>query len=387
MNSGSSSLKFALYDMKRGTEARLAEGAIERIGLKNGTLWTRRPGKQVIKEVHGRFPDHKAAVRKTFTTLQRFNLPHPAAVGHRLVHGGPDHVAPSEVDGELLDRLRGLVPFAPLHLPCEIQCIEAVAARFSGLPQVACFDTAFHASMPELAQRFPLPRPLWEEGLRRYGFHGLSYEYILDALGAAAQGRVIIAHLGNGASLAAVHGGHPLDTTMGFTPTGGLMMGTRCGDVDPGILLYLIEAKGYGPTQIEDLVNHKSGLLGVSEISSDMKTLLEKAGTEPYAAQAIDMFCYQVRKYVGSMAAVLGGVDTLVFTGGIGERAAPVRWRVCHGLSHLGIYLELKKNEIHADTITKPESPCTVRVIPTNEDLIIARHTCRLIFSEQKIEF
>ena len=308
-------------------------------------------------------------------------FPPPVAVGHRVVHGGPDHTAPERVDALLLAALRRLVAFAPLHLPSAIQGIEAVAARFPGLPQVACFDTAFHRRMPEVAQRFPLPHDLWHEGIRRYGFHGLSYEYIVATLGAAAQGRLVIAHLGNGASLAAVHHGQPLDTTMGFTPTGGVMMGTRSGDLDPGVLVHLMHAKGYDVRQIEHLVNHQAGLLGVSGISPDMKTLLEQREREPHAAQAIELFCYQLRKHIGALTAVLGGLDILVFTGGIGERAAPVRWEVCRGLAHLGVDLDPQRNAVHADVISAPGSACMVRVIPTNEDLMIVRHTRTLLVS------
>jgi len=277
--------------------------------------------------------------------------------------------------------LRRLVAFAPLHLPSQLQGIEAVAAHFPGLPQVACFDTAFHRRMPEVAQRFPLPRSLWDEGVRRYGFHGLSYEYIVEKLGSAAHGRTIIAHLGNGASLVAVRDGQPVDTTMGFTPTGGFLMGTRSGDLDPGILLYLMNEKRYDARQLEQLVNHEAGLLGVSGTSSDMKTLLEKRDGDSNAAQAVEMFCYYLRKHIGALTAVLGGLDALVFTGGIGERAAPVRWEVCRGLEYLGIHLDPERNALHADPINTPHSLCTVRVIPTNEDLIIARHTRHVIFS------
>jgi acetate kinase len=232
-----------------------------------------------------------------------------------------------------------------------------------------------------VAQRFPLPRDLWDEGVRRYGFHGLSYEYIMATLGAAAQGRLLIAHLGNGASLAAVHNGQPRDTSMGFTPTGGVMMGTRSGDLDPGVLIHLMHGKGYDAGQLEDLVNHQAGLLGVSGFSPDMKTLLEQRQHEPHAAQAVELFCYQLRKYIGALTAVLGGLDTLVFTGGIGERAAPVRWQTCQGLAYLGIALDPQRNVAHAEVISTPQSTCTVRVIPTNEDLMIARHTRTLLFS------
>ena len=384
LNSGSSSLKFALYEMGAKEEALLAAGAVEQIGLQGGHLWIHGGAKESLADKHSDFPEYKAAVQATFAALEELSLPQPSSVGHRIVHGGSDHVAPERVDRRLIDTLRGLVPFAPLHLPSEIEVIEAVAARFPGLAQVACFDTAFHRRMPELAQRFPLPRNLWQEGLRRYGFHGLSYEYIVEVLGSVAQGRIIIAHLGNGASMVAVRGGKPLDTTMGFTPTGGFMMGTRSGDLDPGVLLYLMNEKGYNSRRLERLVDREAGLLGVSGISPDMKSLLEKRRSEPAAAQALEMFCYQIRKHIGALTAVLGGLDTLVFTGGIGERAVPVRWEVCQGLEYLGVHLDLQRNEVHADTISTSDSPCTVRVIPTNEDLMIARHTRSLIFPSMK---
>jgi acetate kinase len=380
LNSGSSSLKFALYQLSDEAETLLAEGAVERIGLQGGHLWIRSADKKILTEAHSDFPDHQAAVSVTFAALEQLRLPQPAAVGHRLVHGGANHAAPERVTPQLMATLRRLVAFAPLHMPSEIQGIEAVAARFPDLPQVACFDTAFHRRMPELAQHFPLPRFLWDEGVRRYGFHGLSYEYIVETLGTAARGRTIIAHLGNGASMAAVRDRQPLDTTMGFTPTGGFMMGTRSGDLDPGIMLYLINEKRYDARQLEQLVNHEAGLLGVSATSPDMKTLLEKRDSDPHAAQAVDLFCYQLRKHIGALTAVLGGLDTLVFTGGIGERAAPVRWDVCRGLEYLGIHLDPQRNAVHADPISAPHSSCTVRVIPTNEDLMIARHTRTLIF-------
>ena len=380
LNSGSSSLKFALYRLDDTTETLLAGGAVERIGLRDGRLWVRGADKGVLTEVRSDFLDHQTAVQATFATLGQLHLPPPAAVGHRLVHGGADHTAPERVTPQLMTVLRRLIVFAPLHLPSEIQGIEAVTARFPGLPQVACFDTAFHRRMPEVAQRFPLPRSLWDAGIRRYGFHGLSYEYIIAVLGAAAAGRIIIAHLGNGASMAAVRDGQPLDTTMGFTPVGGFMMGTRSGDLDPGILLHLMREQRYDVGQIEQLVNHESGLLGVSGTSADMKTLLEARDTDLNAAQAVEMFCYQLCKHIGALTAVLGGLDTLVFTGGIGERAAPARWEICRGLGHLGIHLDPQRNTAHADPITMPDSSCVVRVIPTNEDLMIARHTHTLIF-------
>jgi acetate kinase len=315
----------------------VAEGLVGRIGLQGGYLRICSGLEKIQAEAHREFHDHRAAVQAAFTAFEHRGFPKLSAVGHRLVHGGPDFSSPVIVDHLLLDQLRGLIPFAPLHLPSEIQGIEAIYDRFCGLPQVACFDTAFHRRMPEVAKRLPLPRVFWDEGLQRYGFHGLSYEYIVDTLGVAAQGRTIIAHVGNGASMVAICNGHPLDTTMGFTPAGGLMMGTRSGDLDPGVLLYLMKEKGYDASQVDRLVNHQSGLLGVSGISPDMKTLLGKRESEPTADQAVEMFCYQLRKQIGALAAVLGGIDVLVFTGGIGENAAPVRSSVCQGLKFLGM--------------------------------------------------
>lgn len=380
LNSGSSSRKFALYQFGEGEERLLAEGAAERIGLDRGHLWIRNGEGKTVRDAAPSFPGAEAALQALFDEMDRLRLPRPDAIGHRLVHGGPDHVAPEQVTPELLASLRRVIPLAPLHLPGELQGIEATASRFPGLPQVACFDTAFHRRMPELAQRLPLPRAFWDEGLRRYGFHGISYEYIMQALGRAAPGRVIIAHLGNGASMVAVRDGRPLDTTMGLTPAGGFMMGTRSGDLDPGVILYLLNEKRYDARGLEQLVNHQSGLLGVSGISSDMKTLLEKSPVEPHAAEAVAMFCAQARKHIGALATVLGGLDLLVFTGGIGEKAAPIRREVCRGLEHLGVRLDQQRNDAHTDPVSAEGSRCVVRVIPTNEDLMIARHTDRLMF-------
>jgi acetate kinase len=291
--------------------------------------------------------------------------------------------SPQRIDQGLKDALQKLVPFAPLHLPSQLAMIEAVAAHYPDLPQVACFDTAFHSRMPEVAQRFALPRELWEQGIKRYGFHGLSYEFVVGKLGNEIGRRAIIAHLGNGASMVALKDGVPMDTSMGLTPTGGFMMGTRSGDLDPGVLLHLINA-GYSAGQMEPLLNHRSGLLGVSGQTGEMKVLLEKRQTDPAATMAVEMFCYQVRKFIGAFAAVLGGLDTLVFTGGIGERAAPVRAQICTGLEYLGIALDAAANARNTEVISAPGSGCVVRVIETDEDLMIARHTRSVAFPGQE---
>jgi acetate kinase len=382
LNSGSSSLKFSLYQMEDDSEKLLMQGAVERIGLADGRLRVQGGENQVSIDAAAEFPDHDAAFKATLgVARERLKLPRPDGVGHRVVHGGSKFTAAQRVDEKLLEALRSLVAFAPLHMPSAIRIIETVTAAVPELPQVACFDTAFHRSMPELAQRFPLAGTFWDQGLRRYGFHGLSYEYILDTLPAVRQGRTVIAHLGNGASLAAVRDGRPLDTTMGFTPAAGFMMGTRSGDLDPGLLIHLLTEKGYDGGRLDHLVNHEAGLLGVSGISSDMKTLLEMRASNPRAALAVDMFCYQVRKQIGALAAVLGGLDTLVFTGGMGERGTAVRREICQGLEFLGIEMDSQKNDAHADIISTPHARCVTRVIPTREDLMIARHTRKVLFS------
>ena len=377
LNSGSSSLKFALYRYDAG-ETRILKGAVERIGLADGRLWVQR-GSGERRETAGEFRDAGGAVRAALDALRTTGLPRPDAAGHRIVHGGPDHSAPERVDAALLAALRALIPFAPLHLAAEIDIIEAVTAERPELPQVVCFDTAFHRRMPDVAHRLPLQRALWNGGIRRYGFHGLSYEYIVDTLGASGRGRLIIAHLGNGASMAAIRDGRPIDTTMGFTPTGGLMMGTRSGDLDPGVLLHLMRHQGYDAAAIGQLVDREAGLLGVSGLSADMQVLLQQRAGAPHAAEAVELFCYQARKHIGQLAAALGGIDTLVFTGGIGEHAAPVRWEICERLDHLGIRLDAARNHAHAAVISADGGPCTVRVIATDEDLMIARHTRRLL--------
>jgi acetate kinase len=378
LNSGSSSLKFAVYRVD-SDDVRLAHGAAERIGLAGGRFWMRNVADDAIEDTPTQIDGHVAAVRQVFVALERHGVSPPTAVGHRVVHGGPDYSAPLRVDDKLLIALRQLIPLAPLHLPSELAIIESVVRDRPHVPQVACFDTAFHRGMPESAQRLPLPRDLWNAGLRRYGFHGLSYEYVLWRLGTAANGRLIIAHLGNGASLAALRDRRPVETTMGLTPLGGLVMGTRPGDLDPGVLLYLMTAKGYDADRLGKLLNDESGLLGISASTSDMKTLLDRRQADPRAAQAVEMFCASVRKHIGAFAAVLGGVDMLIFTGAIGERAAPVRWEICRDLGYLGIGLDPAKNAADAEVVSAASGACVVRVIPTDEERMIARHTAAVL--------
>jgi acetate kinase len=312
-----------------------------------------------------------------------------AGIGHRLVHGGPDHAAPTLVTPDLLRDLDRLKPLAPAHLPAELELIAAFAGRFPGVPQVVCFDTAFHRDLPRVAQLLPVPRRYQSQGVRRYGFHGISYEYLLEELarvgGAeAADGRVVLAHLGSGASLAAVRHGKCVDTTMGFTPTGGLVMGTRTGDLDPGVLLHLLRAEKLDGDRLDTLVNRESGLLGISETSADVRDLLASAATDPRAADAVAVFCYQARKWIGAMAAALGGLDTLVFAGGIGENAPAVRARICDGLGFLGVRVAADQNATNAAVISPAGTPVAVRVIRTDEEAMIARTVFRVLDAPAK---
>jgi acetate kinase len=306
------------------------------------------------------------------------------AVGHRVVHGGPKYYKPQRITAEMVTELKQLSPFDPDHMPEEILLTEAFHRRFPDLPQVACFDTAFHHDLPRVAQMLPIPRHYEAQGVRRYGFHGLSYEFLMEELARlagedAAQGRVILAHLGNGASLAAVHGGKSVDTSMSFTPTAGVPMSTRTGDLDPGLVWYLARTEKMSSKEFNDMVNFQSGLLGISETTSDMRDLLKHEMQDVRAAEAVALFCYQVKKWIGSFAAALGGIETLVFSGGIGENAPAVRARICDGLGFLGIELEEKHNAANEGVISAASSRVVVRVIRTNEEQIIAKTVCHVL--------
>jgi acetate kinase len=301
-------------------------------------------------------------------------------VGHRVVHGGPAHDRPALVDEDLLAELRALVPFAPLHLPAQIEALEATARRLPGVPQVACFDTAFHRRMPEVAQRLPLPTALWDRGVRRYGFHGLSYEYVSQVVDAADRGRVVIAHLGSGASMVALRDGVPVDTTMALTPAGGLVMGTRTGDLDPGVLLHLLQHEGYDAATLTRLVNDEAGLLALSERTGDLRDLLAAAADDdPRAALALDAYVRSLRMHIGALAAELGGLDLLVFTGGVGEHSSAIRAAACATLGHLGVRLDAARNDDGHGVISAEGSPCEVRVVATDEEVVIARHARALV--------
>jgi acetate kinase len=384
INSGSSSIKCSLYEMGP-EERRILSGDVDRIGLQGGHFRFRDASGEILIDQQCDLPDHDAALKTLLEWLQtRFTNHFLDAVGHRVVHGGTRYSQPHLISEELVEALQEIIRLAPEHLPHELKAIRAIGHHFPQLAQVACFDTAFHRQMPEIAQRIPLPRSLWQEGVLRYGFHGLSYEYILQKLreiaGAeAAEGRVIVAHLGNGCSMAAVRSGRGIDTTMGLTPAGGLIMSTRSGDLDPGILLYLLQEKERSPSTLNYLVNQRSGLIGISGLSSDLRDLLRLESSEPNAAQAIEMFCYQARKHLGALAAALGGLETLVFTAGIGTNSPEIRRRICQGLEFLGIQLDPARNQSNADIISREGGPVTVRVMKTDEELMIARHTCKVL--------
>jgi len=384
INAGSSSIKFAVYHAGQGLTPTL-HGQLDRIGLEGTTLsWTTIRG-SAERRLDVR--DGEAPTGLLFEWLDAQDvLGSISAVGHRVVHGLA-RTEPAQITAEVLAELHRATPYAPDHLPREIEMIEALRHRYPDLIQVACFDTAFHGGMPAVAKLVPIPRRYYAKGVQRYGFHGLSYAYLLEELAhvagyEAANGRVILAHLGNGASLAAVKEGRGIDTSMGFTPAAGLVMSTRTGDLDPGVVSFLARTEAMTATDFHRMVNRESGLLGVSELSSDMQDLLSREVADVRAAEAVALFCYQAKKWVGAFAAALGGLDTLVFSAGIGERSATIRARICEGLDFLGIELHDARNAAHAAVISADVSRVTVRVMRTDEELMIARSVSRVLSLE-----
>jgi len=382
INGGSSSIRFAVYEAATMPRLRL-NGKIDRIGLRDTSFVVSDPAgtPQVSRRLAA--ADHRKAVGFLLNWL----VAHPVfasvgAVGHRVVHG-MTHSEPERVTPKLLAQLRRITLYDPEHLPREIQLIEAFRKRCPKLSQVACFDTAFHRTMPRVARLLPIPRRYATKGVERYGFHGLSYGYLMEELGrldpAAAKGRVILAHLGNGASLAAVRDGKSVDTSMGFTPAAGLVMSTRTGDLDPGLVYYLARTRRMTPARFQRMVNHESGLLGVSATSSDVRDLLAREAADVPAAEAVELFCYHARKWIGAFAATLGGLDTLVFAAGIGENAPVIRDRICDGLGFLGIALDNTRNAKNAPLISSDAGRVRVRVIRTDEELMIARSVTRVL--------
>lgn len=381
INGGSSSLKFAVFAASEPLE-RVLTGCVERVGRGLSRILVREADGGRGEDRAVAAPDQAVAAGLVLEQVERrLGLGAIAAVGHRVVHGGGRFVEPVLIDAEVLEQLRRIAPLDPEHLPGEIALIEAMTSAIPGLPHVACFDTAFHRDLPRPAQIVPIPRRYWGLGVRRYGFHGLSYSFLMQELAriaapAEAKGRVVLAHLGSGASLAAVRDGRCLETTMGFTPASGLVMGTRCGDVDPGLVAFLARAEGMTPERFHHMVNQESGLLGVSETSADVRDLLARAADDVRAAEAIDLFCYRARSAIGALSAALGGLDSLVFSGGIGENSAEIRRRTCEGLEFLGVTLDPQRNASGAALISTDASPARVRVIVTDEESMIA--TCVL---------
>jgi acetate kinase len=359
INAGSSSVRYALF-ASAAPMPRVADGKMERLGQEGADEIAKRVLQEISSKSSGATPD---------------------AIGHRVVHGML-HTQPECVTAGLLEELRKIIPFDPEHLPREIEIIEAMQREYPSVPQVVCFDTAFHRDMPVEATLLPIPRRYTTRGVQRYGFHGLSYTFLMQELArlgdpAASKGRVILAHLGSGASIAAVRDGRSIDTSMGFTPTAGLVMGTRTGDLDPSLVSYLLREDSLDAAQLQTLVNHQSGLLGISETSADVRDLLQREGSDSRARDAIGIFCYQAKKWIGAYVAALGGIDTLVFAGGIGENSAPVRRRICEGLQYCGIEIDGSRNDRHAAQISAGR--VTVRVIRTDEESVIAAQTARLL--------
>jgi acetate kinase len=386
LNAGSSSIKFSLFVLDGDGALQLsAGGKIEKIGIAPTVTVRSVEGGVLLERA---WPDGAALTHADLLAdLFAWAADHPLegreiiAIGHRVVHGGTEFAVPRLIDSALLDKLEALCPLAPLHQPHNLAAIRAIAVLQPNLPQVACFDTAFHHDKPEIASRFAIPRALHDQGIRRYGFHGLSYEYIARRLAqidpVLAGARVIAAHLGNGASLCAMQAGKSIDTTMGFTALDGLMMGTRCGSIDPGVVLHLQTQLGMSPAEIEDLFYKKSGLLGVSGISSDMRTLA--ASKAPEATEAIDLFAWRVAREIAALAASLGGIDGLIFTAGIGENDADIRSNICRRLAWLGVQIDELANAGNGPRISMPDSPVAVLVIPTDEERMIAHHSLNVI--------
>ena len=380
LNAGSSSIKFAVFDAVADASAQL-RGDITGINGVPAFSAQDSAGVALSGQLPSAVATHEAALTWLFEWLRDFQGGSLIGAGHRVVHGGERYAEPALINAHVLAELERLIPLAPLHQPHNLAAIRALMTLHPTLPQVACFDTAFHRTQDTLAQHFALPRELTASGIKRYGFHGLSYEYIASTLpqhlGSHADGRVIVAHLGNGASLCAMHHRKSVATTMGFTALDGLMMGTRCGAIDPGVLLYLMRDKSMSPDQIEDLLYRRSGLLGVSGLSSNMRELL--ASGSPEANEATALFCYRAVREIGSLAAALGGLDALIFTAGIGERAHEIRAQICEGLSWLGLVIDDSANRAHHTTISSAQSRVAVCVIPTNEESMIARSTAAVL--------
>ncbi|VTU22249.1 acetate/propionate family kinase [Variovorax sp. PBL-E5] len=378
LNSGSSSLKFGIYRAGPAAVDMLVAGEAEMIGEAQGKLSAHDAKRRTLVSETAAIANQQAAIERIGRLLAAIDIPAPEAVGHRIVHGGPALRRHCLIDAAVMHQLEAAAAFAPLHVPVALSLVRHAMAQFPGLPQVACFDTSFHADLPELARVLPVPSELRAQGIERYGFHGLSCESIVRQLGGDLPQRTVIAHLGHGASVTAVRDGHSVDTSMGLTPTGGVVMSTRTGDLDPGVLVYLMREKKLDAAQLEALVNERAGLLGISGVSGDMRRLREAAASNAQARLAVEMFCYSVRKQVAAMATAMEGVDLLVFTGGIGENDAETRAAICAGLSWAGVGLDAERNRSARNPLHDIGSHCAVLVLPARENEEIARHTASL---------
>ncbi|MEI8186060.1 MAG: acetate/propionate family kinase [Chlorobiaceae bacterium] len=389
LNTGSSSVKFALFEIGK-TERLVFSGSLTGIGRSEGRFSVQDDRGNSITNERAATQHHNAACDYVFSWIQSQNEGNnPDALGHRIVHGSPLYSTPQIVTPELITSLDTMSSYAPEHLPQAINAIRHAARLFPGTLQVTCFDTSFHSTMPPVAKLYALPEAIRKKGVYRYGFHGLSYEYILLELkrryGLEVVGkRIILAHLGHGASMAAVKDGKSIETTMGFSPAGGLVMSTRTGDLDPGVILFLLQENKMTPAGIKEMVNRQSGLLGLSGKTDDMRELLNIQKVDDAARQAVDLFCYQARKYIGALATVLGGLDIVVFTGGIGEHSPEIRSRICAGLEFLGIKVDDRKNSANSPVISEMSGPVEIRIMKTNEELMIARQTMKVLETWKK---
>jgi len=389
INGGSSSIKFALYQ-NDGSLNRLLHGNIDRIGLPDSKLSYSQEKENQNETLNLDAHDHKSTANFLMDWLDdKIDFATINGIGHRVVFG-MQHTKPEIITQELLDELYRFSSFDPEHLPVEIDLIKAFRQRYPNLPQVACFDTTFHSTMPRVAKLLTVPRRFDKKGIQRYGFHGLSFTYLMEELSRvagtkAANGRVILAHLGNGASMAAVRGGKSIDTSMGFTPSAGMVMGSRPGDLDPGVAWYIMQSENLSTEQFNHLINHESGLLGISEISSDMRDLLKVESDDIRAAEAVELFCYQAKKWIGAFAAALGGLDTLIFAGGIGESSSIIRSRICSGLEFIGIEIDEERNNINSPLIATDNATVDVRIINTDEERMIEKTVIQTLNHTVKI--
>ena len=389
LNTGSSSLKFACYHCTHTDETLLYQGSVTRIGLQNGKFSVVDGENKSITQETGSFPSIDAACEKMFSWIDsQAEDKRPIIIGHRIVHGGPNYSHPQHITESVMKALEEIQVYAPEHIPPALRTIHYATTAYPSLPHIACFDTAFHRTMYEVAQTYPIPVEYRRHGLQKYGFHGLSYEYLMSALrkedeAKANTSRILIAHLGHGASMAAVKDGQCVDTTMGFSPTGGFPMSTRSGDLDPEVVLFLMHHEHIPIDNMKDVLNKKSGVLAISERSDDFKDLLTYEESDPKCHLAIEYFCYHVRKHMGALVAAMNGLDTLVFSAGIGEKSSELRKRICQGLEYLGVEIDEERNSRHDTVISSDRSKVVVRVINTNEEVVIARQSHTVVLSEK----